>query len=417
MAPTRNAVAAAFVSPAALGAPRVLLGAHVAATSRPRMRPRGAPVRALLDPGLAADAHAALAAHAAPAFHAAAPALQAAVLGAADHAGAGFALLADAAAAVGQAAGQTASDAGTSAVEAQKAGVWDMFVGVVETALIGLHDALVSAGVSNAYGITIILFTIGIKTITFPLNSAQMESTLKMQSMSPRLKKIQADYKDNPTVMNQMIAQLYKDEKINPLLGCLPALVQIPIWIALYRTVLNLAKENLLNESFLFLPSLQGPVTQTGGSLSTWLYPLVDGAPPIGWHDALCYLVLPVLLVVSQSVSQKLLQPEVQDPSSAQANAVLKFMPLLVGWFSLNVPAGLGVYWVTNNLVSTAQTLFFRNKFKADNPESALESGGASDPTALNGARPAQLQQKEGFVAKPKPSASSGTKAKRRRRR
>jgi YidC/Oxa1 family membrane protein insertase len=108
-----------------------------------------------------------------------------------------------------------------------------------------------------------------------------------------------------------------------------------------------------------------------------------------------------------------MLQPDVQDPSSAQANAVLKFMPLLIGWFSLNVPAGLGVYWVTNNLVSTAQTMFFRNKFKANNPTPAF----AADATPGSAPRTAQLQAKEGFVAKPKPSAPSGSKAKRRKRR
>jgi YidC/Oxa1 family membrane protein insertase len=125
-----------------------------------------------------------------------------------------------------------------------------LLLGAVESTLIGLHDALVSACVSKAYGITIILFTIGIKTLTRPLNAVQMESTLKMQYMSARLKQIQAHNKDSPTVKNQMIAQLYKDEKSNPLLGCLPALVQIPVWIALYRTVLKLAKENLLKESY-----------------------------------------------------------------------------------------------------------------------------------------------------------------------
>jgi YidC/Oxa1 family membrane protein insertase len=125
-----------------------------------------------------------------------------------------------------------------------------LLLGAVESAFIGLHDALVSACVSKAYGITIFLFTISINTLTRPLNAVQMESTLNMQYMSPGLEQIQAHNKDSPTVMNQIIAQLYKDEKISPLLGCLPALVQIPVWIALYRTVLQLAKENLLKESY-----------------------------------------------------------------------------------------------------------------------------------------------------------------------
>jgi YidC/Oxa1 family membrane protein insertase len=278
--------------------------------------------------------------------------------------------------------------------------------------------------VPGAYGVTIILFTVGIKAVTFPLNYKQMESTMKMQALAPRLKKLQADYKDNPQVMNQMTAQLYKDEQINPLAGCLPVIIQIPVWIALYRTVLNLAKENLLDESFLFLPSLQGPVSETGQKLSTWLYPLVDGAPPIGWHDASCYLILPVLLVVSQFYSQKLLQPPNQDPSAAQANAVLKFMPLLIGWFSLNVPSGLGVYWVTNNLVSTLQTVFIRSRFNADNPSLATPDASSMtiDVSSNSGVVPptAALEEAEGFsanVAKPKGTVPKSTKQKRRKRR
>lgn len=329
-------------------------------------------------------------------------------------------LLADAAVA---AAGDVAATAGDVADAAKSGGAWNTFVGGVEFSLVKMHDALVAAGVPGAYGLTIILFTVGIKAITFPLNYKQMESTMKMQALSPRLKKIQADYKDNPQVLNEMTAKLYKDEQINPLAGCLPVVLQIPVWIALYRTVLNLAKEDLLDERFLFLPSLQGPVSETGQKLSTWLYPLVDGAPPIGWHDALCYLVLPVLLVASQAYSQKLLQPPNQDPSAAQANNVLKFMPLLIGWFSLNVPSGLGVYWVTNNLVSTLQTLFIRSRFNAENPavEAGPDVGAGSPPIEL---KATTLDKAEGFTGrapKPESSAPSGgakkTSKKRRKRR
>lgn len=70
---------------------------------------------------------------------------------------------------------------------------------------------------------------------------------MKMQDMQPKVKSIQSQYKDNPQVMNQMLANLYKDENVNPLAGCLPVLAQTPIWIALYRAVLNMSQENLLN--------------------------------------------------------------------------------------------------------------------------------------------------------------------------
>lgn len=274
------------------------------------------------------------------------------------------------AATAGDAAQNAASMAGTAAektskvvVESKKTGLWGNFVGLVESAIVSLHGVLERAGVPGAYGFSIIFFTFIVKALTFPLNKKQMESTMRMQALAPRLKKIQTDYKDNPSVQNQMIAQMYKDENINPLAGCLPVFAQIPVWIALYRSVLNLAADDLLKEPFLWLPSLQGPVSKTGQGLNTWLFPLVDGAPPIGWHDALCYLVLPVILVATQFYTTKLLQPPTQDSQQQQVNSFLKFMPLLIGWFSLNVPSGLGVYWVTNNLLSTVQTVYIRSTF------------------------------------------------------
>ncbi|CAN8075702.1 unnamed protein product [Agarophyton chilense] len=322
-------------------------------------------------------------------------------------------LLSDAATAVSD----TAAAAVETTTEAKKSGWWDSLVNFVENAIVSLHGRLSAAGVPGAYGVSIIVFTVIIKAITFPLNFRQMESTMKMQAVAPRLKKIQADYKDNPQVMNQMTAQMYKDEGINPLAGCLPVIVQIPVWIALYRSVLNLAADNLLNESFLWLPSLQGPVSKTGQGLNTWLFPLQDGAPPIGWHDASCYLVLPVILVATQFFSQRVMSPPSQDSGQQQANAILKFMPFLIGWFALNVPSGLGVYWVTNNLLSTAQTLFIRSRIPSlANPTIASsDSSSASESTALPSS---QLDAVDGFRSNGTDDASKkATKSKKRRKR
>lgn len=266
-------------------------------------------------------------------------------------------LLADATAALDAAVPEAAVEA------VKQPGLWDRFVATIETAITLIHNQLTSAGVPGAYGLSIVLFTLIVKAFTFPLNYRQMESTMKMQAIAPKLKQVQADYKDNPTVMQQMTADLYKKQNVNPLAGCFPVFVQIPVWVALYRSVLNLASENRLNEPFLWLPSLQGPVAQTGQGLDTWLFPLVNGQPPIGWHDALCYLTLPVILMINQYYSTKLVTPPATDPQTQQANNFLKFMPLLIGFFSLNVPSGLGVYWVTNNFLSTAQTLFIKSRF------------------------------------------------------
>jgi YidC/Oxa1 family membrane protein insertase len=127
----------------------------------------------------------------------------------------------------------------------------------------------------------------------------------------------------------------------------------------LYRALLLLAKDNMLQQPFLWLPSLDGPVVDYTEGIG-WLTEWVNGAPKYGWADTAAYLVLPVLLVLSQYASMELLTPKTDDPAQAQSQAILKFLPLMIGWFSLSVPSGLGLYWLTNNVVTTASTLLIR---------------------------------------------------------
>lgn len=157
-------------------------------------------------------------------------------------------------------AAQTADMAGDAAQATNDNG-WFGFLTVPIMGLLNLlHAALVAVGISaNAWGVSIILLTLLIKLVTFPLTKQQLESTTKMQAMSPKIKEIQAKYQSNPEVMNQKIAEFYQVNEINPLAGCIPSLAQIPIFIGLYRAVLDLAKENALDEPFLFLPNLEGP--------------------------------------------------------------------------------------------------------------------------------------------------------------
>merc|ERR1719161_1245601 len=150
--------------------------------------------------------------------------------------------------------------------------------------------------------------TVVIKLLTFPLTKSQLESTNKMQALQPTIKGLQAKYQSNPEVMNQKIAEVYQTNDVNPLAGCIPSLVQIPVFIGLYRSLSNLAQEGLLEkEGFFWIPSLSAPTSiaaRQAGSGTAWLLPLDEsGAPPIGWEAAAPYLVLPVLLVIAQYVS------------------------------------------------------------------------------------------------------------------
>lgn len=143
------------------------------------------------------------------------------------------------------------------------------------------------------------------------------------------------------------------------------------MFLALYRSFFNLAADQKLNEGFLWLPSLEGPVF--GARSTDWLFGhWENNIPSLGWSDTLAYLTIPVLLYIAQSISLTLLSPPSEDPAVQRTQQILKYLPLLLAYFSLSVPSGLGVYWVTNNLLSTVTTLSIKEYFKK-NPIKAPE--------------------------------------------
>lgn len=152
------------------------------------------------------------------------------------------------------------SDASAAADAANNNGWFGFLTGPIEGLLQLIHVGLVGVGLSaDAWGVSIIALTVLIKILTYPLTKTQLESTTKMQAMQPAIKELQTKYQSNPDVMNQKVAEFYQANNINPLAGCFPSLVQIPVFIGLYRAVLTLAKDNKLDEPFLWLPNLEGP--------------------------------------------------------------------------------------------------------------------------------------------------------------
>ncbi|XP_041992612.1 inner membrane protein PPF-1, chloroplastic-like [Salvia splendens] len=319
--------------------------------------------------------------------------------------------LADAAVAVDGGAGP--SDSATAAV--QKNGGWFGFISdAMEVVLKILKDGLSAVHVPYAYGFAIILLTVFVKVATLPLTKQQVESTLAMQNLQPKIKSIQQRYAGNQERIQLETSRLYKQAGVNPLAGCFPTLATIPVWIGLYQALSNVANEGLLTEGFFWIPSLGGPTTiaarQSGAGIS-WLFPFVDGHPPLGWQDTAAYLVLPVLLVVSQYVSMEIMKPpQTDDPNQKNTLLVLKFLPLMIGYFSLSVPSGLSIYWFTNNVLSTAQQVWLRKlggakPVVAENASGIISAGRAKrsgTQPERTGERFKQLKEEE---KKQKPSA------------
>ncbi|KAM0953561.1 putative membrane insertase YidC/ALB3/OXA1/COX18, membrane insertase YidC/Oxa1 [Dioscorea sansibarensis] len=282
--------------------------------------------------------------------------------------------LADAAVVADPSAATAANDA------AQKNGGWFGFISeTMEVVLKVLKDGLSAIHVPYAYGFAIILLTVIVKIATLPLTKRQVESTLAMQNLQPKIKAIQERYAGNQERIQLETSRLYRQAGVNPLAGCFPTLATIPVWIGLYQALSNVANEGLLTEGFFWIPTLSGPTTiaarQSGAGIS-WLIPFVDGHPPLGWSDTAAYLVLPVLLVISQYASMELMKPpQTDDPASKNSLLVFKFLPLMIGYFSLSVPSGLSLYWLTNNLLSTAQQVWLR-KLGGAKPAVGQDGGG-----------------------------------------
>uniref|UniRef100_A0ACD6A371 Uncharacterized protein n=2 Tax=Avena sativa TaxID=4498 RepID=A0ACD6A371_AVESA len=293
------------------------------------------------------------------------------------------------------------------------AGDWlSGITGSMETVLKVLKGGLSTLHIPYSYGFAIILLTVLIKGATFPLTKKQVESALAMRSLQPQVKAIQERYAGDQERIQLETARLYKLSGVDPLAGCLPTLVTIPVWIGLYRALSNVANEGLLNEGFFWIPSLAGPTTiaarQSGQGIS-WLFPFTDGHPPLGWSDTLAYLVLPVLLVISQYVSAQIMQPsQSNDPSQQGAQAAVKFLPLLIGYFALSVPSGLSLYWLTNNVLSSAQQVWLQKLGGAKNPVKEYidklardESTEKYEPADKSEALPKDGKPQLGQVAKP----------------
>ncbi|GHT73691.1 membrane protein insertase YidC [Spirochaetia bacterium] len=202
------------------------------------------------------------------------------------------------------------------------------------------------------YGVAIILLTFLVKVLLFPLTKKSSESTLRMQSISPKIKELQEKYKGNPQQMNTKMAELYKQEGYNPLSGCLPMLIQFPIFIAMY---------NLFNNHFDLRGAMFIPGWIPDLSLPESIFSFAPHTLPIlGWSDI---RLLPFLYVGSQLLTSKITQTPDQQVNS-QMKMMLYVMPIMFFFILYNVPSGLTLYWIMTNLLSLVQQLAINKHLK-----------------------------------------------------
>ncbi len=188
-------------------------------------------------------------------------------------------------------------------------------------------------GFFGNWGVAIILLTLTVKLIFYPLSAAGYRSMAKMRKVQPRLVQLKERYGSDRAAMNQAMMELYKTERINPLGGCLPIVVQIPVFIALYWVLLESVE---LRQAPFWL----------------WIRDLSIKDP---------YFVLPVLMTASMWLQSRMNPPPL-DPIQAK---VMQIMPLAFGVFFAFFPAGLVLYWFVNNVLSIAQQWYITKQSEA----------------------------------------------------
>jgi YidC/Oxa1 family membrane protein insertase len=212
------------------------------------------------------------------------------------------------------------------------------------------------------YGVAIILLTLVVKLILFPLTKKGSESTLRMQALAPRIKEIQDKYKDNPQKMNQAMAEFYKAEGYNPLSGCLPMLLQLPIFFAMY---------NLFNNHFDLRGAMFIPGWIPDLSIPESVYHFDSFRLPIlGWTDI---RLLPFIYVGSQLLYGKVTQTPDQQ-NNAQMKMMLYAMPIVFFFILYDVPSGLLVYWIMSNVLTMVQQLTINKYLAKKRAEMAAEA-------------------------------------------
>jgi YidC/Oxa1 family membrane protein insertase len=211
--------------------------------------------------------------------------------------------------------------------------LWQTFVQWFTSLIQFLYDFTVTLGFPS-YALAIILMTLLIKLLLFPINQKQLKSMRDMQEIQPRMKQLQERYKDEPEVMQKKLAELYKESGVSPLAGCLPLLLQMPIFIAFYQSLLHLQFVEPAHAAFFWISNL-------------------------GQRDPL--FILALLSAGTTYLQQKVSTVNADDPTQ---KSMMYMMPLMMAWIAATVPAGLALYWVTFNILGILQQLLVNHSHK-----------------------------------------------------
>ncbi len=254
--------------------------------------------------------------------------------------------------------------------------IWSSFVGFLEEVLLWFSL------LTGSLGLGIILFTIVARLLILPLTLSSIRSSRRMQELQPKFKELQRHYGKDPQRLNEETMKLYKEHKVNPVGGCLPMLLQLPIFFGVYQAVFHLMvpdQRQHLGEAMhaavvkgdvsllLDQPVLGGLWRFVGLEHADQITTLIT-TPFLGLDlgmsafsdsfstfNGFVYLILPILSITLQLIQQLMAMPRIQDPQQKMMMQVMLLMPLMFGYIALIFPMGAVLYWVTSGVIGIIQ--------------------------------------------------------------
>ncbi len=218
------------------------------------------------------------------------------------------------------------------------------------------------------FGAAIIILTVLVKLVTFPLNNKQIESSRKMQKLQPEIKKIQQKYKDDKEKQNQAMSEFMRENKMNPLAGCLPLLVQLPILIGVFRL---LREPDIVEKSIgeAFSPYL----FQSAELVNLLNMPLTVFSVEAFFGQISYYYLFPIIAGATTFLYSKM-----SMPMESSQKMMLYMMPIMITVFSFSFPVGLVIYWTMNNIFSIGQhkLINYMGIMKGKKPEEPVKPEG-----------------------------------------
>jgi len=245
--------------------------------------------------------------------------------------------------------------------------IWDL---IILSPMINIL-IVVSGFLFNNFGLSIIVLTIIVRGITMPLTMKQLRSTKALQELQPKMTELQKKFGKDKQKLAQEQMRMYKESGVNPA-GCLlPMLVQLPVWIALFQSIIRVLA--VIPEDFLKL---------SGHLYTAW--PQVFSLVPLNsrflWLDLAIpdrFLMLPILVGGTMWLSQKMVTPRAGDPrQQAQSQMMLWVMPLMFAFITMQFPSGLALYWVISNVIQMGMQYFITGGWGGLASEAAAKPAG-----------------------------------------